>query len=68
MNVGTFDRVVRVIVGLALLSLPFFVGGWGGWLGLIGIFPLGTGVFALCPAYSVLGISTCRGRPEPGAS
>lgn len=57
MNVGTVDRIVRAIVGLAVISLVF-VGPqtlWG-WLGLI---PLATAVFRFCPAYTLLGIRTC---------
>jgi hypothetical protein len=55
-NVGTWDRLARVVIGLAALSLVF----WGpktawGWLGLI---PLATGLASRCPAYGVCGIST----------
>jgi hypothetical protein len=56
-NVGSLDRILRIIVGLGLLSLVF-VGPqtpWG-WLGLI---PLLTGFVSFCPAYRVLGMNTC---------
>ena len=56
-NEGTLDRALRVVVGLALLSLVF-VGPQSLW-GLIGIVPLATGLVGTCPIYSVLGISTC---------
>lgn len=56
-NEGTLDRALRVVVGLALLSLVF-VGPQTLW-GLIGIVPLATGLVGTCPIYSVLGISTC---------
>ncbi|MXQ08840.1 DUF2892 domain-containing protein [Alphaproteobacteria bacterium GH1-50] len=56
-NEGTFDRALRVIAGLILLSLVF-VGPQTMW-GLIGIVPLVTGLVGICPLYSVLGISTC---------
>ncbi|WP_377507632.1 DUF2892 domain-containing protein [Octadecabacter sp. R77987] len=56
-NEGTVDRVLRVIVGLALLSLVF-VGPQTLW-GLIGIVPLATGLVGICPIYSILGIRTC---------
>jgi hypothetical protein len=56
-NEGTIDRVLRVIVGLVLLSLVF-VGPQTMW-GLIGIVPLATGLIGYCPAYSLLGIRTC---------
>ncbi len=56
-NEGTVDRVLRVILGLVLLSLVF-VGPQTMW-GLIGIIPLATGLVGICPIYSILGISTC---------
>jgi len=61
-NVGRIDRVLRVIVGLALIA---FALGWGvpatgwNWIGWIGVVPLLTAVFGYCPAYGVLGLSTC---------
>jgi hypothetical protein len=55
-NEGTLDRVVRIILGLALLAL-FFVGPQT-WLGLVGIVPLVTGLVGFCPLYRLLGLST----------
>jgi len=59
-NVGTIDRVVRVVVGLALI-LGFFLntGATYSWLYLIGIVPLATGLFGTCGLYSMIGINTC---------
>lgn len=57
-NEGTLDRALRVIAGLILLSLVF-VGPQTLW-GLIGIVPLLTGLAGYCPAYSILGINTCK--------
>jgi hypothetical protein len=59
-NVGGIDRTLRVIVGIALLSLLFVLEGSARWLGLIGVVPLGTALIGYCPLYSVLGISSCR--------
>ena len=58
MNVGGIDRVLRILVGLVLIALAATntVGLWG-WLGLI---PLATGLFRFCPAYPILGISSCK--------
>ena len=56
-NEGTFDRTLRVLVGLVLLALVF-VGPQTPW-GWIGIVPLLTGLVGICPAYSLLGIRTC---------
>lgn len=59
-NEGTVDRVLRVVVGLALL-VAFFMfpdAGWR-WFALIGLVPLITGIVGTCPLYRLLGISTC---------
>lgn len=61
-NEGTIDRVLRVILGLVLLSLLFV--GPQTWWGLIGLVPLLTGLMGSCPVYSILGISTCPIRSE----
>ncbi len=56
-NEGTIDRVLRVVVGLVLISLVF-VGPQTPW-GWIGVVPLLTGVIGFCPAYRIFGLSTC---------
>ena len=56
-NEGGLDRAVRVVVGLAILSLVF-IGPktpWA-WLGLV---PLLTGFVGFCPAYALFGLNTC---------
>jgi len=55
-NIGTVDKVVRVLAGLALLGLVF-AGPKTMW-GLVGIVPLLTGLMGWCPAYTLLGIAT----------
>lgn len=63
-NVGGIDRMFRILVGLALLAFAMTgqpATGYN-WIGWIGIVPLATGLFGWCPAYSVLGISTCGMR------
>jgi hypothetical protein len=62
-NEGILDRTLRVIVGLAVLSLTV-VGPQTLW-GLFGLVPLGTGLVGYCPLYTVLGIRTC---PPSGAT
>ena len=57
-NVGGVDRVLRVVVGLGLLSLVF-VGPQTAW-GWIGAVPLLTGLLGFCPAYLPFGIKTCK--------
>ncbi len=57
-NIGNSDRILRVVAGLILISLVF-IGPktvWG-WVGLI---PLITGLFRWCPAYTLVGVSTCK--------
>ena len=58
-NVGSVDRVVRVLIGLALLAFAVYSGQPYAWLGYIGIVPILTAIFGTCPLYSMLGVSTC---------
>ena len=63
-NVGSAERVIRVVVGLGLISLAF-VGPqtmWG-WLGLM---PIATGLMGWCPPYALLGINTCSVNKKMG--
>jgi hypothetical protein len=57
LNVGGIDRILRIVVGLALIgaTLAGLIGVWG-WIGVI---PLVTGLFKFCPLYTVLGMNTC---------
>lgn len=57
-NIGTIDRVLRILVGLGLISMVF-VGPQAAW-GWIGVIPLATALIGWCPAYSLLGIKTCK--------
>jgi hypothetical protein len=60
-NEGSVDRVLRIVVGLALLVWFFVDQGAGFWhyAKLIGILPLATGLLGSCPLYSIFGLSTC---------
>lgn len=60
-NIGTLDRVLRVIVGAALVALT--VTGQVGLWGWIGVVPLATALIGWCPAYTLLGITTCKTAP-----
>ena len=57
-NVHNIERIIRVLVGLAIVSLVFIgpQSPWG-WLGLI---PVSTGLSGWCPPYALFGISTCK--------
>ena len=57
-NIGNIERIIRVAIGLIILSLTF-VGPQSLW-GLIGILPIATGLAGWCPPYAMLGISTCK--------
>ena len=62
-NVGTIDRVIRIVVGLLLITgaATGRIGLWG-WLGVL---PLATGLLRVCPAYSMLGMNTCPMSSTP---
>lgn len=64
-NVGPIDRVIRIAIGLALIAyaipLGFSQTGWN-WVGWIGVVPLLTAIFGFCPAYTLLGISSCPAK------
>lgn len=57
-NVGTIDKWIRIILGIALLALIFILQSDWRWIGLIGIIPLVTGLVNYCPIYALLGIHT----------
>jgi len=57
-NEHPIDRILRVALGIGLLSIALF--GPKTALGYLGIVPLVTGLFGSCPLYSLLGLSTCR--------
>ena len=64
-NVGMLDRVLRVVLGIALIALVFYgpETRWGG----LGLVPLLTGIVGFCPLYRLFGINTCgvhRGPPR----
>ncbi|WP_334174376.1 TIGR01244 family sulfur transferase [Pseudoxanthobacter sp.] len=57
-NVGTFDRLLRAAVGLALLALLVWGTGHWRWVGLFGTIPLFTALTGFCPLYQIFGLST----------
>ncbi len=62
-NEGKADRAIRIVVGVALLSL-LLIGPLDGWglIGLVGLVPLITGATGVCPTYLLLGVDTLGGR------
>lgn len=62
-NIGSTDRIIRIVAGLAILGAGYFLKSW--W-GLVGIPPLLTAVVRFCPAYVPFGLSTCaRNDKQP---
>jgi len=57
-NVGNIDRIIRFVVGAALIIAYFVMDNASPWL-LIGIIPLATSLMSSCPAYTLLGLNTC---------
>jgi hypothetical protein len=66
-NVAMIDRVIRFVVGAALIALAWYGpgAGYGGWtlVGWIGVVPLLTSLVGWCPIYAMLGMSTCPRSP-----
>ena len=62
-NVGTPERIVRLVLGAVFLILAIFAGLSSLWtwiLGIVGVAMVVTGLLRYCPAWSLLGIKTCR--------
>lgn len=57
-NMSNLDRGIRVILGVALLSLILLLSGGIRWIGLIGLIPLLTGIVGFCPLYAIFKIKT----------
>lgn len=70
-NVGSIDRAIRALVGIALLAV-YLLDGIQGTLGIVvlvaGIVMLGTAAIGWCPPYSLLGINTCGVKQDPKPS
>ncbi|MFN3883326.1 MAG: DUF2892 domain-containing protein [Rhodocyclaceae bacterium] len=58
-NVGGIDRVLRIVVGLALIAWALMGGPVWAWIGVV---PLGTGLVGFCALYPLLGINTCPSK------
>lgn len=58
-NVGGIDRVLRIIVGIALIAFALMGKVSWAYVGWIGVVPLLTGLLGTCPAYGLIGLNTC---------
>ena len=56
-NMGSVDRIIRVVVGIVLIAWGYLHSSWWGAIGLI---PLATAAIGFCPAYLPFGIKTCK--------
>jgi hypothetical protein len=63
-NVGGVDRTVRVVLGLVIIAVGL---AYRSWWGLIGLLPLLTGLFKVCPGYWPFKFSTLRSAPDKEA-
>ncbi len=57
-NVGSLDRLLRIVLGVVLIALVF-AGPKTPW-GWIGVIPLVTGLLSTCPLYTLIGVSSCK--------
>ncbi len=57
-NVGIIDRIIRIVIGVVLLSLLFLLDGNIRWIGLLGIVVIGTAAIGTCPLYFPFHINT----------
>lgn len=57
-NVGQLDRWIRIILGIAVLSLLVFLSGPIRWIGLVGLVFIITGIVGYCPIYGLFKIRT----------
>lgn len=60
-NVGSLDRILRIVLGVALLAAWFLMPGAGyRWVFIVlGVVALATGLMKTCPLYSIVGLNTC---------
>lgn len=63
-NVGTTDKVLRVVLGLALLAYLALGSGSLRFIGLVGVIPLLTALVGYCPVYALFGLSTCPAKKD----
>ncbi|MDN3397517.1 DUF2892 domain-containing protein [Psychrobacter sp. APC 3426] len=56
-NIGSTERLLRVMAGIVIIALGMY---YGSWWGVVGLIPLLTGLFRFCPLYKMLGMNTCK--------
>ena len=58
-NVGGIDRILRIVVGLALIAWSLLGGPIWAWIGVV---PLATALIGFCPLYPLIGMNTCPAK------
>ena len=61
-NVGSIDKIIRLVAGVALLAWAIVGGNVWGWIGIV---PLATAIMGWCPAYLIFGINSCPIEKDP---
>ncbi len=56
-NIGSTERLLRIMVGIVIIALGMY---YGSWWGVVGLIALLTGLFRFCPLYKMLGMNTCK--------
>ncbi len=60
-NVGSADKIIRYVLGMAVIAAGIY---YQSWWGLIGLVPIITATVGVCPAYFPLGVSTCETKKK----
>ena len=58
-NVGGIDRILRGVVGIALILWALAGGPVWAWIGIV---PLATALFSFCPLYTLIGLNSCPAK------
>ncbi len=56
-NIGGIDRIIRILIGAALIVWAIMGGPIWAWIGIV---PMATAIIGWCPPYAILGIKTCK--------
>lgn len=60
-NVGGIDKILRIVLGLALIAWALTGGPVWAWVGVI---PLATALISFCPLYAIIGMNTCKAKTD----
>lgn len=60
-NVGKTEQIIRILLGITIVSLGVY---YKNWWGVIGLAPIITGIIRYCPLNDILGVSTCKNRKQ----